>query len=938
MNQVDFSIVIPTHLRSANVVRLLESLEKLTYPKENWEVAVVSNLEDPQLSAAMAPFNTFNLRLEIVGEVGVNRARNLGLKKARGTYVFFLDDDCEILDPEHLEKLKALHLSRSGCVAVGGSYRLPSGSRGCEKAYHFIASQWFEKQKSEESGEVKNLLGGNVCYKKTVLLETGLFFDDTIAFGAAESEFHDRLVQNGLKLCADGPPVLHHLQMTWLQFTQKAYLQGCGSSKRQLDSYVSDQWSWLFVFWRMHYQRYFNQGRHNALQYGYLESLERLPTLSLKAIASSFFLYISMVPLVLRLMTFAYWFLYRSLGQVWVAIKVALIRSYWVSWGLFCRARIFLYWKIFAMVSFVRLKLIRTYWFFHYLRFQFHKDILKKLELIHLGIDPSIMPQALPLATGPSYFLPAAESCTGGCKYCPQMKSIQPTGGPRPEATSLAAQGLSQVTFSCSYFSLAEQERLALKKKYGDLKQEVFMNPDAISHWNFEAFADLQVLLLFRPTEMFRQIYQDLKKQQRNDWRILFIFEISGDPKKMEKWLAPEDWSRVQLLNVSDSAPEVTDERNRRFLPKLGHLLGCFSRGGSGHWPAVSHLHAPFLVGDSALAHHWIEGELRWQSPASLGSAHEASLQYSVIVPVRYQLDYAQLVLANLARQNFDLNQFEIVLVDDGNAEDLSLSIQQAFQEIGEPPIKVKVVRFPRETSGGFDSNYRAGQARNMGLRFSKGQRILFVDSDILVSPHLFLELESVLKDNMIVQFPRYMLTREATQNFEKYEDVDLSRDTYSQSSYWEEFKKTQNWEDLKNYWKYTCTYGLAITRKTLEMTGPFRADYIFYGFEDVDLGYRVFQNHGRFVLHKTPVFHLYPDEQHSFHFDPEKRYQALSKSASLFFRRNMDLNFYFDLKGFLNRPWYIRARKPYYFLKYQWDKIRMLLPSRRSASPRPMS
>ena len=44
---MDLSVVIPSHLRFKPLLELLESLSQQDLPKEQYEVLVISNLEDP---------------------------------------------------------------------------------------------------------------------------------------------------------------------------------------------------------------------------------------------------------------------------------------------------------------------------------------------------------------------------------------------------------------------------------------------------------------------------------------------------------------------------------------------------------------------------------------------------------------------------------------------------------------------------------------------------------------------------------------------------------------------------------------------------------------------------------------------------------------------------------------------------------------------------
>jgi hypothetical protein len=108
---------------------------------------------------------------------------------------------------------------------------------------------------------------------------------------------------------------------------------------------------------------------------------------------------------------------------------------------------------------------------------------------------------------------------------------------------------------------------------------------------------------------------------------------------------------------------------------------------------------------------------------------------------------------------------------------------------------------------------------------------------------------------------------------------------TYLEGEYWEGYKKAAAWTDLNEYWKYSCTYCFALKRADFLKVGPFDPHFTMYGFEDVDLGFRLFKQGLRFGFVDATVFHLFPrKEQHNYHIDQMKRVQTLSRSALTFF------------------------------------------------------
>lgn len=102
MNEGLVSIIVPTHNRADMLARALNSIFRQTY--ENWETIVVANECNDNTAEIMEKYlndKRFSF-VNIPDKIGGAEARNVGLRKAKGEYIAFLDDDDEWL-PEKLE-------------------------------------------------------------------------------------------------------------------------------------------------------------------------------------------------------------------------------------------------------------------------------------------------------------------------------------------------------------------------------------------------------------------------------------------------------------------------------------------------------------------------------------------------------------------------------------------------------------------------------------------------------------------------------------------------------------------------------------------------------------------------------------------------------------------------------------------------------------------
>ncbi|MBV7340240.1 glycosyltransferase [Chloroflexi bacterium TSY] len=99
------SIIIPTFSRPAALQKCLDSLTRLAYPVEEFEVVVVDDGSPDSINPLIETFQV-NLNIYLVQQpnAGPATARNTGAAKAKGTYLVFTDDDCA-LAPDYLSKL-----------------------------------------------------------------------------------------------------------------------------------------------------------------------------------------------------------------------------------------------------------------------------------------------------------------------------------------------------------------------------------------------------------------------------------------------------------------------------------------------------------------------------------------------------------------------------------------------------------------------------------------------------------------------------------------------------------------------------------------------------------------------------------------------------------------------------------------------------------------
>jgi len=208
----------------------------------------------------------------------------------------------------------------------------------------------------------------------------------------------------------------------------------------------------------------------------------------------------------------------------------------------------------------------------------------------------------------------------------------------------------------------------------------------------------------------------------------------------------------------------------------------------------------------------------------------------SVIIPTYNRLKRLQRVLAALERQNYALDDFEVVVVSDGSSDGTNEYLRALTT-----PLQLHTVVQP---------NQGVAVARNIGVRHATSNLILFIDDDVVPAPQLIAEhvrIHTVHADDVIVLGP--MLTPEG---------FHMSRWVR-----WEQAMLTKQYDAMRDG-KYApsarqfYTGNTSLARVHLLASGGF--DENFRRAEDVELAYRLAERGLQFVFNPNAIGYHYAE------------------------------------------------------------------------------
>jgi glycosyltransferase involved in cell wall biosynthesis len=201
----------------------------------------------------------------------------------------------------------------------------------------------------------------------------------------------------------------------------------------------------------------------------------------------------------------------------------------------------------------------------------------------------------------------------------------------------------------------------------------------------------------------------------------------------------------------------------------------------------------------------------------------------SVVIPTRNKVELLVRTLAALRAQDLGDAGWEIVVVDDGSTDATAATLAELA---GSPGIPVRVVS-PA-------CNVGRAAARNLGWQRAAGRWILFLDDDILAPPGLLAaHLAELAAD------PRRGTIGPAVTDPAIVDGAHF---------YYLDTRGVAKLGPGSAPARYFVTQNAAVPREGLAAVGGFDEGFSAYGFEDMDLGFRLEEWGVRFVVLPFPV------------------------------------------------------------------------------------
>ena len=204
----------------------------------------------------------------------------------------------------------------------------------------------------------------------------------------------------------------------------------------------------------------------------------------------------------------------------------------------------------------------------------------------------------------------------------------------------------------------------------------------------------------------------------------------------------------------------------------------------------------------------------------------------SVIIPTYNRLPILQKCLRALEQQVFTTisYDYEVVVVDDGSTDG-------TISWLNSNIYKFPHVQLLEQIHGG------PAEARNLGVEKSKGDVIVFIDSDLVVKPSFIENHLELLISSWERRGNRKTFTYGTVINTANFENPTSEPYKFNDFS-----------------WAYFATGNVAIDKSILEKAGLFDTSFRLYGWEDLELGERLRRMDVRLIkCPKAVGYHWHP-------------------------------------------------------------------------------
>ncbi|WP_026695499.1 glycosyltransferase [Peribacillus kribbensis] len=295
-------------------------------------------------------------------------------------------------------------------------------------------------------------------------------------------------------------------------------------------------------------------------------------------------------------------------------------------------------------------------------------------------------------------------------------------------------------------------------------------------------------------------------------------------------------------------------------------------------------------------------------------SENEQNIEVSIIMPSYNKYPLNLFSLYSLENQTFDHSKMEVIFIDDASTDQTQEELQSY-----RPPFHYRYIRN--------EQNLGRAKVRNLGIQSSRGKILIFLDAEMLCEPDFvrnhymghqeneksiltgIMHSENIITciypENRTSILPKIVSkkSKKLKRRLKKYDPSGhspfpiLKKSDIPNQSYKDWIVRGESWyqnitqrygQDLTGFqfpWMAFLTGNVSISKNFIVEAGLFDEEFIKYGYEDWELGYRLYKLGGQFFARDNlATYH----QEHSI--GENKRMEAIENFA-LFLSKHPDID-----------------------------------------------
>lgn len=245
---------------------------------------------------------------------------------------------------------------------------------------------------------------------------------------------------------------------------------------------------------------------------------------------------------------------------------------------------------------------------------------------------------------------------------------------------------------------------------------------------------------------------------------------------------------------------------------------------------------------------------------------------FTVIIPYYKKREYIERCLDSVLNQTY--KNYEIILIDDGSADDIKNLISTKYKES---------VQFVEQTNQG------VSVARNRGIEMTKTPYVLFLDADDALHPQFFEFVHQVIQENKNFKIIGAHYSQ----------DKNILKKSYDKLEY----------REIKDYFKIAIRNSLFITSASVINMDFFKENSAFNPRlkkgQDIEVWFRILESEGKaFYIENTLLYYSDEDEQQATKRTIDINNRFISNINSLYFDKGKKI-YSQDFYNFISKYMY---------------------------------